>query len=138
MTLVMAAAFTIAWTMLMKWLLEARRNLALRQARARRAAAVAAQKDAEQQGAPTSPIPPVEIPRVDISLLNQQMLRLLRATVGLLFLTGVWLIWGQVLPALQVVSRIELWPVVISAMERIPGADVESFREVTRVEQVTL
>lgn len=138
MTLVMAAAFTIAWTMLMQWLLEARRNLALRQARARRAAAVAAQKEAEQQGTPTSPIPPVEIPRVDISLLNQQMLRLLRATVGLLFLTGVWLIWGQVLPALQVVSRIELWPVVISAMERIPGADVESFREVTRVEQVTL
>ena len=138
MTLVMAAGFTIAWTMLMQWLLEARRNLAIRQARARRAAAVAAQKDAEQQGAPTSPIPPVEIPRVDISLLNQQMLRLLRATVGLLFLTGVWLIWGQVLPALQVVSRVELWPVVISAMERIPGADVETFREVTRVEQVTL
>jgi len=138
LTLVMAFAFTIAWTMLMKWLLEARRNLALRQARARRAAAVAAQKDAEQQGAPTSPIPPVEIPRVDISLLNQQMLRLLRATVGLLFLTGVWWIWGQVLPALQLVSRVELWPVVISAMERIPGADVESFREVTRVEQVTL
>ncbi|MFO0536625.1 MAG: mechanosensitive ion channel domain-containing protein [Planctomyces sp.] len=138
MTLVMAAAFAIAWTILMKWLLEARRNLAIRQARARRAAAVAAQKDAEQQGAPTSPIPPVEIPRVDISLLNQQMLRLLRATVGLLFLTAVWLIWGQVLPALQVLSRVELWPVVISAMERIPGADVETFREVTRVEQVTL
>jgi hypothetical protein len=33
MTLVMAAAFTIAWTMLMKWLLEARRNLALRTGR---------------------------------------------------------------------------------------------------------
>ena len=138
MTLVMAAAFTIAWTMLMKWLLEARRNLAISQARARRAAAVAAQKDAESQGVPSSPIPPVEIPRVDISLLNQQMLKLLRATVGLLFLTGFWLIWGQVLPALQVLSRVELWPVVISAMERIPGADVESFREVTRVEQVTL
>lgn len=99
---------------------------------------MAAQKEAEQQGTPTSPIPPVEVPRVDISVLNQQMLRLLRATVGLLFLTGVWLIWGQVLPALQVVSRVELWPVIISAMERIPGADVETFREVTRVEQVTL
>jgi potassium efflux system protein len=138
MTLVMAAVFTIAWTMLMKWLLEARRNLAISQARARRAAAVAAQKEAEVQGVPSSPIPPVEIPRVDISLLNQQMLKLLRATVGLLFLTGFWLIWGQVLPALQVLSRVELWPVVISAMERIPGADVESFREVSRVEQVTL
>ncbi len=138
LTLVMAAAFTVAWTMLMKWLLEARRNLAIRQARARRAAAAAAQKDADIHGTPTSPVPPVEMPHVDISLLNQQMLALLRTSFAVLFLLGAWIIRSQVLPALQVVSRVELWPIVVTALERLPGADAESFHEVTRVEQVTL
>ena len=138
MTLVMAAGFAIAWTMLMQWLLEARRDLAIRESRARRAAAIAAQKESELQGTPSSPIPPVEAPRVDVSLLNQQTLRLLRATVGLLFLTAAWWIWAPVLPALQILNRVELWPVVTTVTERIPGSETNGFHEVTRVVHVTL
>ncbi len=139
-TLCLSIVLQISYTMVMQWMLGAKRNLALKQARARRAAAVAAaQRESEEGGVTSSPIPPVETPLVNLSLLNQQMLQLVRGTGFIVFLTLAWGIWGQVLPALQVFSRIELWQVVVESAQMMETPDAgPSMREFTRVESITL
>ena len=67
-------------------------------------------------GSVYSPIPATEVPQVDLSLLNQQMLRLVRGSACILFFTICWGIWGQVLPALQVFSRIEIFANFVSGL----------------------
>jgi len=126
LTLVLSIVLAITYTMVMQWMLAAKRSLAMKQARARRAAAVAAaQRETEEDGSTTGPIPAFEPPQMDLSLLNQQMLRLVRGTACILFLTMGWAIWGQVLPALQVFSRIELWSVVVETTQQASeNADV--------------
>jgi len=140
LTLGLSFLLVMIYTMVMQWMLAARRSLALKQARARRAAALAAaQRETEVSGGVTSPIPPVEIPQVDLSLLNQQMLRLVRGSACILFLTMSWAIWWQVLPALQVLSRIPLWPDVVESTEQISSAaEGTVIRDVTRIGAVTL
>ena len=113
LTLVLSFVLIFSYSMLMQWMLAARRNLAIRQARAKRAAALAAAQREVEEGVASSPIPPAEIPEINISLLNQQALRLVTGIACLLFLSISWGIWAQVLPALQVFSRIELWSVVV-------------------------
>lgn len=140
LTLGLSFVLVIAYTMVMQWMLAAKRSLAMRQARARRAAALAAaQRESEEDGGATSPIPQIETPQVDLSLLNQQMLRLLQGTAALLFLTISWGIWGQVLPALQVFSRVELWSVVVESTEQLETAtDGPTLKVLSRVVWVTL
>jgi potassium efflux system protein len=117
LTLVLSFVLIFSYSMLMQWMLAARRNLAIRQARAKRAAALAAAQREVEEGSASNPIPPAEIPEINISLLNQQAVRLVTGLAGLLFLSISWGIWAQVLPALQVFSRIELWTVVVENSE---------------------
>ncbi|MBL8820083.1 MAG: mechanosensitive ion channel [Planctomyces sp.] len=143
LTLCLSIVIAIAYSMVMQWMLAARRQLAMKNARAKRAAALAAaQRETEGEAgvAPTPSLPPVEVPQVDISLLNQQMLRLIRGATIVVFLTFGWAIWGQVLPALQIFSRVELWTVIVEITEKVPGATdtAPTFREITSVESVTL
>ncbi|MEZ6121569.1 MAG: mechanosensitive ion channel [Planctomycetaceae bacterium] len=141
LTICLSVVLLITYTMLMQWMLAAKRDLAIRQARARRAAALAAaQRDAAEDGTPSSPLPPFETPQVDLSLLNHQVLRIIQGTACILFLSVAWTIWGQMLPALQVFGRIELWSIVVNARETISAGEegASAIREVTRVESVTL
>ena len=141
LTLVLSIVLVITYTMLMQWMLAAKRSLAMKQARARRAAALAAaQRDNEEDGSASGPMPAFESGQVDLSLLNQQMLRLVRGSACILFLTIGWGIWGQVLPALQVFSRIELWSVVVEMTQRASeeGGDAVAAAKLTRVAPVTL
>jgi potassium efflux system protein len=117
LTLVLSFVLIFSYSMLMQWMLAARRNLAIRQARAKRAAALAAAQREVEEGAASSPIPPAEIPEINISLLNQQAVQLVTGLACLLFLSISWGIWAQVLPALQVFSRIELWTVLAETSE---------------------
>ena len=141
LTLVLSIVLLITYTMLMQWMLAAKRSLAMKQARARRVAALAAaQRETDDDGGSEySPIPATEPPQVDLSLLNQQMLRLVRGTACILFFTIGWGIWGQVLPALQVFSRIELWSVVVETTQQaVAGVEGAAVQEITRIEPVTL
>ena len=140
LTLVLTIVLVITYTMVMQWMLAAKRNLAMKQARARRAAALAAaQREADESGTTASTTPPTELPQVDLSLLNQQMLQMVRGAACVLFLTFGWVIWGQVLPALQVFSRIELWSVIVETTTKTAITDSgNTVQEITRVEPVTL
>ena len=140
LTLVLSIVLLIIYTMLMQWMLAAKRSLAMKQARARRAAALAAaQRETDEDGITQSPIPVNEVPQVNLSLLNQQVLRLVHGSACVLFVTIGWGIWGQVLPALQVFSRIELWSVVVETTQQaVAGVDGVAVQEITRIEPVTL
>ncbi|MCA9010626.1 MAG: mechanosensitive ion channel, partial [Planctomycetaceae bacterium] len=140
LTLVLSILLVITYTMLMQWMLAAKRSLAMKQARARRAAALAAaQREADDDGSVNSPLPAVELPQVDLSLLNQQMLRLVRGLACILFITIGWGIWGQVLPALQVFSRMELWAVTETTQQAVANGDgITKVQPITHVESVTL
>jgi potassium efflux system protein len=84
------------------------RQLELQKARARR------RGDAKTQGAPgvttdSGIAVAVDVPMIDIASLNQQTHHLLKVMVNAMVLLGLWLVWADVLPALTVLSEIELW-----------------------------
>ena len=134
----LSMSIVIAYTIVTQWMLVARKKLAMDQARARRAATLAANQQATSESA-TSPVPVVEIPQVDLSALNQQMIKLLRVVACVVFLSGSWMIWSQVMPALQVFNRVELWPTIVNLSEAVDiGEGQTTIQTVTRQEWVTL
>lgn len=139
LTLAMAFVFAFAYSMVMQWVLAARRILVMSQNRARRAAMLAAQEAAGAGDEAAGTLPSIEVPQLDISLINQQMLRMVRGFVGFLFLTVCWLTWSEVLPALQIVNRVELWSTVTTVTEQqVSPEGVGTRQQITRVEVVSL
>ena len=68
-----------------------------------------------------------------------QLQRLVRIAACVLFLAGSWSIWAEVLPAFQIVSRIELWPTTIQVSEVVDlGEGLTEARMVSRPGYVTL
>lgn len=112
----------------------ARREAVMSQARERRAAlAEQAAKEAELNAvaqslaaspetasatdAPANPVPPVssssmsqtDLEQVDLSFLHIQVEKLISGAVFVSLLIGMWLTWVDVLPALRIADRVELW-----------------------------
>jgi len=95
----------VAWALTMRWLLVARRRLAVQQARQRLTAA----REGEGQTGPTAPLD-ITIPELDISAVNTQTHQLLASLFVLIVGVGLWLIWVPVLPALGYLDQLQLWP----------------------------
>ena len=49
----------------------------------------------------------------DVEFNTEQSQRLLRLTVVTISLAGMWLIWGDVLPALRILDRWQLWATTV-------------------------
>jgi potassium efflux system protein len=91
-------------SLLMRWLLVAYRRVAMQHARQKRKALL------ESQGANSSDTAAVETtPQLCLGDINLQARKLVNVGALVAFLTSLWLIWGDVLPALGVLNRIELW-----------------------------
>lgn len=109
-----------------RWLLLSRRKLLAAQARKKREAAVAElQSQCEQDASPEMPVvlPQVEI---DFARLDSQARQLLRVGLGLVLLLGLWWVWVDVLPALGIMRRVELWHVQASTSDfLLPAATAE-------------
>lgn len=134
----LSISLLIASTLVTQLVLVARKQIAMERARARRAALHAAHESSEASGG-TSPLPPVEEPTVDLLAMNQQMFKLLRVTASVLLLSGSWMIWSQVMPALHVFNRVELWSTTVDVTETFDaGNGMESFRTVPRQKWITL
>ncbi|MGD9341807.1 MAG: mechanosensitive ion channel, partial [Chromatiales bacterium] len=102
----------------LRWLLLARRKLRLKQALERRAAALAAQESEEQGEGSSDDIPlHIDEPEIDIGSLDAQTRKLVNAGLLVLGISGVWLIWSSVLPALGILDQITLW----SQIETVNG-----------------
>lgn len=93
---------------LLRWILVNRRRLAIQQARARRAAAGAEAKQADEAaGSSEMPTPPE--PTLDLATINVQTRYLVKYSLAIAGLLGIWVVWVDVLPALRILDGIVLW-----------------------------
>ncbi|WFP51273.1 mechanosensitive ion channel [Methylomonas sp. EFPC3] len=90
--------------LVLRWLRNTERRLALQNARQKR-------KQTEQAAAATGAEPaiPLEDELLDISKINQQGHKFLTTITGVLLVVGAWLIWSDILPAFSVFDQIVLW-----------------------------
>ncbi|WP_295882408.1 mechanosensitive ion channel domain-containing protein [uncultured Thiohalocapsa sp.] len=101
----LALGLVIAHQLIARWLLVTRRRLALNAALERRAQREAA-RAAEAAGAEALA---VQEGTVDLASLDAQTRRLLNLSIYVAAAVGLWLIWSEVLPALNFFDRFTLW-----------------------------
>jgi len=95
--------------LILRWMLLARRHLAIEQARRKREAR---EREAREGGSDTAEFraePPPEEFAFDLARLDQQTYRLLQSTIAVIVLLGAWFIWLEELPALAVIKTVEIW-----------------------------
>ena len=101
----LALALVVAHQLIVRWLIVTRRSLALKAALERRAAREA-QREAAEKG--TEPARTAE-EEVDLASLDSQTRQLLNSAITIAAGVGLWLIWSDVLPALNVFQQVTLW-----------------------------
>lgn len=131
-TLVLVLVLIVLHALLMRWLFIARRRLAVEDARRRRDQAINETKIAGQNSPPTdSTPPPVDEDKVNLPGISQQSQQLFRMATGIIVLLGLITIWGNVLPALRMLDRVQIWPEVrilnISDESAIPILEASGF-----------
>jgi len=109
----------LAHGLLLRWLFIERRRLAVAQvleARERRAA------EAEAAGGEAPA--PFDADRIDIPAIDTRTRKLFRSGITLAMVLGLYFLWASVLPALQGLDRVQLWPelTVLSAKDGPPTA----------------
>ncbi len=105
--------------LIVRWLILTRRGLALEAALERRAQREA-QREALEQGAQR--LEPND-DSVDLAALDSQTRKLLNSSIAILAAVGLWVIWSDVLPALNLFERVTLWSytaTVDGAKELVP------------------
>ncbi len=95
-------------SLLLRWLLLHRRAMAMEEARERRAAMAAAASAALEETTMTKPAL-VEDVGPNLATISEQTKQLLNVLLFVIGVVGIWLIWVDVLPALGVLNKIELW-----------------------------
>jgi len=106
MTLWLVVGLAVVYGLTMRVLFMARRRLAVQRAEQRRVAAEAREGD---QAEPLPAQPPAEEEEASLVQISEQTRRLVRSLVALAMLVGLWFIWVDVLPALRVLQRVDLW-----------------------------
>ncbi|MBS0204093.1 MAG: mechanosensitive ion channel [Planctomycetes bacterium] len=107
---------------LLRGLLMAYRDLAIRRSRERRASEAAAAAAAATTGttatlgAEASIVPE---PTFKLSDVNEQTQKLVRMAIIVALFAGLCLIWVEVLPALRVLRRVELWPQLFNILDAV-------------------
>ena len=122
-TYVLLSGVFLATALVRRWLLLARRRLAVDQARRRREAVKA-------EGESTEVIAQEE---VDIVKVDAQSQTLVRVAAGFTIAFGVLVIWSDVIPALRALERVSLWRTTETVEETLPGPDG---KDITQTRQV--
>jgi potassium efflux system protein len=92
--------------LVVRWLLLVQRRLALQVARDRRAEQEAkAQADAEVEGFQDQ----IEDHEVDLVAMSEESHKLLDTLLAVIGIVGLWQIWSDVLPALNILNEVTLW-----------------------------
>ncbi len=103
LTIALALSVIMIRAIIFRWLMLRRRRLAIEQARERRSQAMAA-ATSESSVKPFT-TEGLEIPGIDLASISDQSQRLIATTLSVLALMGAWLIWVDVLPALNYFER---------------------------------
>ena len=96
---------------LIRWSLLSYRDLAMRKARERRAEAAAGTAPAGTPAAAVASLPGKTQEEVALSDINKQSRKALQLFMAIGMAVGVWLVWGDIMPALGALRNIELWMV---------------------------
>jgi potassium efflux system protein len=136
LTLCFLFALAVTVRLFARGSLVARRRLALEQAEARRAElAAASAARANDAGAP----PAEEEGALDLAAVGAQTSRLLHGAAFVAMLSGLWLIWADVLPAAGILREVELWTTTQRVTVEVQSAAGERrFEAEQRVLPVTL
>ncbi len=122
-TFLLVLSLVLANALLLRWLFIARRRVAIEEAKRRREKA-AAEAVQEEEPASESGVQPLDVDRLDLPAISQQTRQLFRTAIFVSAITGLYLIWAGVLPALRMLDRVELYPELrvaeSSASEVIP------------------
>jgi len=108
-TLWLVAGLTVVYGLTMRVLFMVRRRLAIQRAEQRREAAQAAEAQKADETEPVPVQPAAEEKEASLVQISDQTRRLVRSVVALGMLVGLWFIWADVLPALRVLQRVDLW-----------------------------
>ncbi len=110
-SLVLALTLVLVHGVLLRWLLVARRRVAVDDAKRRRELAAAdaeAKRDAGESVKDTVPV--LDEEKVDLPALSSQTRQLFRAAITATVVVGLYIIWAQALPALRMLDRVQVWP----------------------------
>ena len=116
-TLRLIAAAFIVREILLRWLVVARRRLAIAKAQERREAAAAAAQTQTASGLTPgeSGLAALDIPEVNLATIDAQTRDLLGILIGLSVVVGLWLIWVNVFPALAILDQVTVWEHMVVA-----------------------
>jgi potassium efflux system protein len=115
-SLVLLGLLVLANALLMRWLFIARRRVAVEDARRRREQAIADSKTAggaaSGEGASTEAAPAIDEDKIDLPAISQQTQQLFRTGLVVVAFIGFTAIWAEVLPALRMLDRVQVYPSV--------------------------
>jgi potassium efflux system protein len=106
-TVEILVAVLIIRALLLRWTIVSQRRLAIDQARERRTAAQ--NEKMLDEDSPVNATRAAVKPERDLATIIIQARRLMGYSLGLAVLLGLWCTWANVLPALGVLNRIEMW-----------------------------
>jgi potassium efflux system protein len=132
-TIYLVLGLMLLRAVLMRWALVNRRKLTIEHARKRRGAAPGDVPCAGEAG-----LPPI-IAQRDVAAINSQTRRLIDYSLALAGTLAVWFAWVDVLPALRMLHRVELWQTVVNVTETVRAPDGSAaLRTVERLSAITL
>ena len=118
-TLWIAFGLVVLHRVVVRWLLLTQSRLALQAARDRLQAAREEKEsgDAELEGVSV----PVEEPEIDLVALSEESRKLLSMVLVIVGFFGFWLVWSDIMPALNVLDEVTLWhkPGIVAGEEAI-------------------
>jgi potassium efflux system protein len=128
----------VGFALIKRWLVLQIRRRAIAEAQER-----ASQRQQQKASEATTPPDPdvVNVPeeRLDVVSINKQTLQLVRVTMMVAGIAGLWAIWDDALPALGVFRGVTLWSITKQASETVTNADGQTvINEFTRTIPITL
>ena len=134
-TAYLIVGFIFLRALLLRWTVVNRRKLSIEQARQRRAALADSSPGLETSSGLAAPTDPNR----DLATINNQTRRLIEYSLALAGILAFWFIWVDVLPALRILDRVQLWQITVTATETVRGPDGAAVaRTVERLGAVTL
>ena len=108
-TIALILGLIIAKDLLLRWLFIIQRRLVYEDIKRKRKAAAQKQSQEEAAAAVEGEAVVIEEPEVNLDQIYEKNQVLLRTTVFFSALVGLWLIWANVLPALNILDQVQLW-----------------------------